>query len=60
MVKSNAEKVRGTEDRKKAAGLREIRVWVPDRKRFGPEAENEVRALAAEKCAALEQKEQGK
>jgi len=51
LVKSGAEKVRDTEARKRAKGLREIRVWVPDRDRFGPEDENEVRELAARKCA---------
>lgn len=52
--------VRASEDKKKAAGLREIRVWVPDRDRFGPEAENRVRKLAAEESAAVTQQKEGK
>jgi ribosomal protein S11 len=56
--KVTSAQVRASEGKKKAAGLREIRVWVPDRERFGPEAENKIRALAAELAAEIE--EQGK
>lgn len=48
-----AERNRDKEARKKAAGLREIRVWVPDRDKYGPDAENRVRKLAAEESAAV-------
>ena len=58
MTKTVAERNRDKEARKRAAGLREIRVWVPDRERFGPEAENRVRKLAADESAAVTQQKQ--
>lgn len=59
MAKTNVEKVRRSEGRKKEKGLREIRLWVPDRDRFGPEAESRVRKLAAEESAAVTQQKEG-
>jgi hypothetical protein len=64
-MKSATEKVRDSEARKRASGLREIRVWVPDRDKFGLDAENRVRKLAADESAAAQlvdaaqQREQG-
>lgn len=54
MVKSNAEKVAASEQKRRARGETRIPVWVPN----DPEAKAKVRELAAELCAAaLEQKE---
>lgn len=53
-AKTAAERNRDKEARKRASGLREIRVWVPDRERFGHDAENRVRAVAADECAKLD------
>ena len=47
MAKTPAEKVRDTEARKRASGLREIRVWVPD----NAEAVAALREAAARLCA---------
>jgi hypothetical protein len=57
MAKPPAEKVRDTESRKRARGLREIRVWVPDRDKYGPEPEGRVREVAADEVAKIETKE---
>jgi hypothetical protein len=38
---------RAAESRKRASGLREIRVWVSDRDKFGLDDEKQVRDLAA-------------
>lgn len=57
MPKTVAERNRDKEARKKAAGLREIRVWVPDRDKYGPEPEQRVREKAAEEVAKV--KEEG-
>jgi hypothetical protein len=45
--KTPAEKVRDTEARKRASGLKEIRVWVPD----DQDDIGAVRALARDLCA---------
>lgn len=58
--KPNAEKVRDTESRKRARGLREIRVWVPDRDRFGPEPEGRVREVARGEREKIEGKDDGR
>lgn len=58
--KSVAERNRDKEARKKAAGLREIRVWVPDRDRFGPEPEVRVREVARVECGKIEEEDDGK
>lgn len=55
--KSASERNREKEARKKAAGLREIRVWVPDRDKFGPEPERRVRQTAAEEAAKIDRDE---
>lgn len=57
MAKTKAETVRDTEARKRARGLREIRVWVPDRDRFGPEPEARVREVARGECGKIETRE---
>jgi hypothetical protein len=36
-----------------AAGLRKIELWVPDPESFGSAAEDRVRQVAAEECAAV-------
>lgn len=51
MVKTNSEKVEASKQKRRARGEKEIRVWVPDPERFGPEDEKQVRDLAAKLCA---------
>jgi hypothetical protein len=54
MTKSDSDRTRDKEARKRARGLREIRVWVPDRDKYGPEPEKTVRTVAADECAKIE------
>lgn len=54
MAKSDGDRTRDKEARKRARGLREIRVWVPDRDKFGPEPEQRVREVARVECGKIE------
>jgi hypothetical protein len=51
MVKTPAERVRDSEASRRARGEKQLRVWVPNPKIYGPEDEKQVRDLAAKLCA---------
>ena len=56
MAKPKAQRVREAEASHRARGEKQIRVWVPDPAKFGAEAANRVRKVAAEECAAIAEK----
>ncbi len=53
MARSTPKQVRASEAKRRAAGQREIRVYVPDRDIHGSEAEDDIRRKAAEWCDKL-------